>query len=60
MVNSSLSQAVSIRYSAAEGCRNAKEEDLWKFSGKKEEMKVNVTNNPAGIKNLGQESTGDK
>lgn len=27
---------------------------------KKEEMKVNVTNNPAGIKNLGQESTGDK
>lgn len=28
--------------------------------GKKEEIKVNVTNNPAGIKSLGQESIGDK
>lgn len=60
MVNSFLPHAVSSRYSATEGCRNAKEEDLWKFSGKKEEIKVNVTNNPAGIKSLGQESIGDK
>lgn len=32
-------------------------EILWE---KKEEIKVNVTNNPAGIQSLGQESIGDK